>query len=84
MGLPPPNYFRNALRLNLKTSISTIPNLNHLNHDRKKRAASRASPMAHSSVFSKCRLAVLKLGILAGPKAVFDSESNESLRVQLA
>jgi hypothetical protein len=30
MGLPPPNYFRNALRLNLKTSISTIPNLNHL------------------------------------------------------
>jgi hypothetical protein len=40
--------------------------------------------MAHSSVFSKCRLAVLKLGILSGHKAVFDSESNESLRVQLA
>jgi hypothetical protein len=37
--------------------------------------------MAHSFAFSKCRLA-LKLGILAGPKAVFDSESNESLQVQ--
>jgi hypothetical protein len=83
--LPPSNYFRNALRLNLKTSVSTIPN--HSKFTNEQRAANRAweSPLwllTNGPFFSVFKMSVGCNGILAGPKAVFDSESNESLQVQ--